>query len=133
MIDEDFRTALVGLLPSGTPIEKGVIGDEQTPTRVYYQRSSGNQDVYLDGAPGLTTTVFDVEAAALADDTTVQSLMATIKTMHGYPANGVALTHGTSSILGIFVADHADDYQPRGVDADDGYVVAAVQISVTHL
>ena len=130
LIDEDFRTALVSLLPAGTTIEKGTISDERPTTRVYYQRSQANQDTHLNGDQGLTTTVFDVEVAALADDATAQSLAGTIKAA----LNGSRGVMGaSSSALGVFVADHADDYQPRGVDADDGYCVAAFQVSVIHL
>jgi hypothetical protein len=63
MIDEDFRTLLLGLLP-GVPVEKGKVSQEQPGTRVQYQRQEANQDLDLDGTPGLNETVFDVEVGS---------------------------------------------------------------------
>lgn len=130
MIDEDFRTKLTQLLPAGTPIEKGLVSEEALPTRVYYQVATSNQDTDLDGTQGLSETAFDVECAALSDDATAQTLAAAVKSA----LNGFHGKFGASSVaLGMFVSDHADDYQPRGVDADDGYHVAAFQVTVNHL
>lgn len=129
VIDEDFRTLLAANAPGGTTIEKGTISEEQIPTRVYYQRSAATTDLFLDKSVGITESVFDVEVATLNDDATTQSIAAQIKTA----LNGYQGTTGSTGVLATFVADHADDYQPRGVDADDGYTVAAFQVTVHSL
>ncbi len=129
MIDEDFRTLLAANVPNGTVIEKGTISAEQIPTRVYYQRSAATTDLFLNKSLGITETVFDVEIAARDDDATVQTLADAVKTA----LNGYQGTTGSTGVLATFVADHADDYQPRGVDADDGYDVAAFQVTVHSL
>ena len=139
MIDEDFlymlQNSITGV-PSGTAVEKGVVSEEMPSTRIYFQRSDSEQDLMLNGNQALTTTVFDVEVAAL-DDNAVQPLAKSLKdVLNGYMGafgSNYADTANHSVALGMFVSDHSDDYQPRVVDADDGYHVAAFQTKIIHL
>ncbi len=78
MIDEDFRTLLVNLLPTNTTIEKGKISSEDVDTRVYMQRTSAEQDLDLDGTGGLITTTFAVEVGTVDEDTS-QTMIAQLK------------------------------------------------------
>ena len=148
MIDEDFLYKLQAIsqtvYPDGVAIEKGDISTERMPTRIYFDRSDSEQDLMLNGDQGLTTTVFNVEVASLTIDTTtpngdaiVQPLTKTLKDVlngfRGAFGSNAADTNYHSVSLGMFVSDHADDYQPRGVDADDGYFVAAFQVKIVHL
>lgn len=126
MIDEDFLTLLTSILPTNTQIEKGKISMERIPQRVYFQQSLGNSDIWLDHTTdGITETTFDVEVAALSDDSTAQSLMNTIKNLDGYMG-----AFGSSASLGMFVVDHSDDYQPLLHDQDEGYFIAAAQVVI---
>lgn len=148
MIDEDFRTFLLTLLPtltsdvggvnlSTTPIEKGKSSSVQTPPIIVYQRSESNRDLFLDGTGQLYETAFDVECYAL-DEPTAQVLAQAIKEgpnagIHG--ANGFRGTWGSGPgtfIHGAFAQDHSDDYQPKLLDADEGYSVASLQVQVIH-
>jgi hypothetical protein len=203
MIDEDFRTLLANLLPTGTVIEKGMISEERPSTRVFFQRSAADQELDLDGAAGLNETLFDVEVGALTDNTTqtmtwqLKTPSVVLTTLNGaidnddvslvvtsagnMPANGLPFiitidsekllvtaiagttltvtrgyksttpashssganvtvaglngyrgTVGNTAMLGIFVADHADDYVPQLLDADEGFEVASFQAKVIH-
>lgn len=128
MIDEDFLTLLASILPANTQIEKGKISMERIPQRVYFQQGSGNSDVFLNRTTaGLVETTFDVEVAALSDDSTAQSMMSTIKSS----LNGYQGAFGTSNVsLGMFVMDHTDDYQPLLHDQDEGYFIASAQVTI---
>ena len=202
MIDNDFRTLLMTLVPAGTVIEKSKVSNGQPKTRLCFQRASSNLDLHLNGDAGLRDTIFDVEVAAWNDDTTVQTLTDGLKngitrtTLNGgindstlsvvvtsaaglptadaftiqvesetmkvtgivgntltvvrgfngttpaVHANGVSVTvhgldgfrgvFGGTTALGIFVADHVDDYQPAMLDADEGYDLATFQATVIH-
>ena len=130
MIDEDFRTLLAAQsIPAGTPVEKGKISEEQATVRVLYQVADSTQDVHLGGQTGLTTTAFDVECGAREDDSTAQNMAGTLKTA----LNAFRGAAGSSSILGIFVEDHSDEYQPMMLDSDVGYFIASFRANVIHL
>lgn len=130
MIDEDFRTLMISIVPNGTVVEKSQVSMEQISTRVYFNRSASTQDLHLNANQGLTETTFDIEVAALNDDATAQNMAATIKSS----LNGYRSAFGNSSVaLGIFVEDHNDDYQSLLLNCDDGYFVAAMQAKVIHL
>ncbi len=148
MIDEDFLYKLDAICrtpyPDGIAIEKGDVSVERTPTRIFFDRSDSEQDLMLNADQGLTTTIFNVEVASLAvdsaipsGDAVVQPLTKTLKDVlngfRGAFGSNFADTSYHSVSLGMFVSDHADDYQPRGVDADDGYFVAAFQVKIVHL
>ncbi len=148
MIDEDFlykvQTITQTYTPTGIAVEKGDISSERTPTRIFFNRSDSEQDLMLNGDQALTTTVFNVEVASLAADSTaasgddvVQPLTKTLKdALNGFRGafgSNFADNDYHSVSLGMFVSDHSDDYEPRGVDADDGYCVAAFQVKIVHL
>lgn len=98
MIDEDFRTLLLVLLPADTVVEKGTISDAQPTTRVYFQRATTNVELDLDGTAGIAESVFDVEVASLSDDT-AQEMVDQIK--QGNATLGVlngALNSSTTSV-----------------------------------
>jgi hypothetical protein len=117
------------LLPSVTAIEKGVVSSGQPPTRVYFQRQTENQDLFQNGSACNKTTVFDVEVAALNDDATTQSMADTLKNaLNGF--QGAFGSANNSWALGMFVSDHTDEYEPRLLDADEGYTIATFQVEV---
>lgn len=148
MIDQDLRAFLITLLPAaatdvggvaltGTPVEKGKASATQTPPFVQYQRADANRDVFLDGSGQLYETDFDVECYAL-DEATAQALAQAFK--EGPNANTAGLNgfRGTwgsgpgTFIHGSFAQDHSDDYEPKLLDADEGYSVASIRVHVIH-
>jgi hypothetical protein len=140
MIDEDLRTFMATLVPANTVIEKGWIDQTATPAkRIFYQRSEANHEVDLAGNGLLYETLFDVEVAALEDDATCQTLAQDLK--GGPDAN----THGLNGYRGrmgdantgtftqyVCTSDHSDSYEPRLLDADEGYSIASFQVLVIH-
>jgi hypothetical protein len=130
-IDEEFRDFVQSRAAPGVPMEKGRVSEEldfaATPVRIYFQRASENNDVYLNGQPLLTETVFDIEVGALDDDL-VQPVAERIKDLcSGYRgAMGKRFAHST------YQQDQNDDYQPRLLDADAGIYGTTFQVAVTH-
>jgi hypothetical protein len=113
MIDEDFRTLLLTLMPAATPIEKGNISMEQLPTRVYYELSGGNREVLQGGALGMQETVFDIEVAAIDEDNT-QDLMDRIK-------NGVVRTTLDGAVNSSVASITLDD--ASGLPTNKAFVI----------
>jgi hypothetical protein len=139
-VDEDLRLYLLTLVPDpGVVVEKGKIAATQPRRRVYMQRGSTNRDVTVAGAGLLYETYFDIEVASLEDDADAQAICQHLKEGPGpdplspLPGlNGFRGTWGGHYIHGAFVSDHEDDYQPRLLDADEGYFIAAFRLLVIH-
>ena len=94
---------------------------------VWYQRSSENEMVTMDGVGGLKKVLFDVECVT-ADVATSESLADKIKTR----LNGKSGTFGASTVQGSFVEDHSDDYLPKSVGSDGGLQVASFNVTVWY-
>jgi hypothetical protein len=140
MIEEDLRTYLATLLPtvpvdlSATPIEKGRVSQSQPSPRVHFQRAESNRDVDLSGSGMLYETAFDVEVGAVNDDPTCQTIAEALKEGQTGAGglNGYRGAMGGNFCHGAFVSDHADDYEPKLLDADDGWNIAAFRVLVIH-
>lgn len=131
-VDVDLRSKIVTILNNAAiPVEQGKITDTRGEPRVWLRRANSSTDVFMSGGAGLTETRFDVEVHG-SDIAEVQTLADSIKALHTAGGlNGLAGTLGASEVLGVFVEDHADDYEPRGVlDSDEGMHVAALDVLV---
>lgn len=130
MIDEDFRTKLLSYT-AGAPVEKGKVSEDQPQAlRVEFERGESNTDTYTSGGAGLTETLFDVEVQGTSPGP-VQALVALVKSdaLSG-GLNGFSGAMGASTVLGCWVMDHDDDYQPKLLDADEGFYVATFRVQV---
>lgn len=136
MVDEDLRTYLATLLPTGRtiPVEKGKVSMTQPPLRVYFDRADANRDVDQGGQGGLYETWFDIEVAALDDEASPVTIAQGIKDGVGavLGLNGFRGTMANTFVHGAFAFDQNDDYQPRVLDADEGYYVSAFRLQVIH-
>lgn len=131
-VDVDLRTKLVSIInDASVPVEQGKITDTRGKPRVWLRRAGGATDIFLGGQKGLTETRFDVEVHG-DDIGAVQGLADSIRAHHGDGGlNGFAGTLGTSEVLGVFVEDHADDYEPKGfAENDAGTHVAALDVNI---
>lgn len=131
-VDEDLRTKLATIINDATiPIEEGKVSDTRARTRVWYRRANSNTDVFIGGNAGLTETRFDIEVHG-ENIATVQTLAASIKALHSAGGlNGLSGAFGSSSVLGIFVEDHSDDYEPKGgFETDTGLHVCSLDVQV---
>ncbi len=130
MIDEDFRQKLL-TYAVGLPVEKGKVSEDQPQAlRVEFERGESNTETYTSGAGALTETLFDVEVQGTSP-APVQALVAQVKAdqVNG-GLNGFAGAMGASTVLGCWVMDHDDDYQPKLLDADEGFYVATFRVQV---
>lgn len=132
MIDEDIRTFMISILGS-LWAEPGMITEAFSPQiagtqRIWYRRSSANNDLLLNAACQITTTEFDVEVVS-NDIAEAQDIAATLKTA----INGYAGPMGNSTALLAEVTDHDDDYQPQGLgEGDEGFYFAGLAVSIIH-
>ncbi len=124
-LDTDLQTKLATLAGSA-PVQQNYASIDKVEPRVWYQRTSGNIDLLLNGV-GVSEneTVYAIEVAGLDPDVTAGIAANLATAMNGF--RGVM---GLSVILGCFVEDAADDYQPRGLNIDDGYHVFAFSLRV---
>ncbi len=126
MNDEDFYARLKTLIAAySTSVEKSKVSEEQPPARVEYERAEQNTDTFLNGAAGLTETLYDVEVGG-PDDNAVQIQAAAIKA----GLNGFSGAMGSTVALGCWVSDHSDDYEPHLLDADEGTYLATFRVQV---
>ncbi len=129
-VDENFVVALASVLPNGTVIEESTISEDKAQTRVWFRRADEETELHLDGTEGLTTTEFDVEVHS-TDIDEAQELAAAIKApvardgLHGFQG-----TMGDMEVAGVFVSNQDDSYQPKGLNADDGFFVPALKVKV---
>ena len=93
--------------------------------RIFYSRSSGEQDLFLDGDAGLTNETWDIEIISDSVDE-AQDIAAAVKTL----LHGKRGTFGTQTVQGVFITDHNDDYVPKSPAADEGYCVAALSATI---
>jgi hypothetical protein len=122
-LDAGFQTKLASL--TDAPVQQNYASIDQVQPRVWYQRESGQTELFLDASAGMAETVYTVEvhgtdpdaAGAIADLIQVR--------LHGFTG-----FMGTTRILGSFVEDAADEYEPRGLNVDDGYHVFAFKVRV---
>ena len=111
----------------GTSCHQSHVPQEITLPYVWFGRT-GTEDIRtLDASAGLApfSEAFDVEA--ISDDLSEsQTLALAIKSR----LNNYRGTFDDSTVKGIFVEDHNDDYMPRGVMSDEGFAVAAMRCEI---
>jgi hypothetical protein len=93
---------------------------------VWFGRARTEHEDVIDQAAGVAPfrETFDVEAIGLDVDA-VEDVAEVLRTKHCYRG-----TFGTGTVQGVFIRDHRDDYIPRGVLADDGSHVAALEFEI---
>ena len=123
MIDISFLNFLQTL--TSLPIQQDLISADTSTARVWFQRQTFNQDVFLSGSPAIADTTFAVEVCSLDIDQ-CQTEATNIRTaLNGY--RGLMLF---DLVLGCFVSDSADEYIPRNLNDDTGFHVASFQVQI---
>ncbi|MBI3713840.1 MAG: hypothetical protein HY253_12895 [Burkholderiales bacterium] len=130
MLHKSLRDFLIDneVIPNASKrgkIEYGkIVQDTETPF-IWYQRSSHNQDVNINGRMLLATTEFDVEVVH-TDPMETQTLADSIRTLlHGYQG-----AMGDDTVLAMFVTDQSDDYENFNVMTDDGFYIVAFKVQI---
>ena len=129
-VDSDFRSLLIMRVPSDVPVQQNYLSSDQTQPRVYFGRAGAEGELLLSGATLWSNeTTYTVEVAGLDPDAA-----GAIAEVLSRPApagiDGFRGPMGTTIFLGCFVGAASDDYEPRGVDLDDGYHVFAFEVRV---
>lgn len=111
----------------GSRMSQGVAPEQLPVPYVWYSRASTEDLDTLDASPGEApfSTSFDIEAISDELDE-AQDIAAALKAR----LNKYRGAFADSSVKGIFVTDHNDDYYPRGLGADEGRHVAALRVEI---
>ncbi len=128
---ENLRTELVQIVGNDVPVEQGKISEEtEADPRVFYGRVSEQAEVFVGGQGGLGEAHFTVEIFG-TDVAEVQDMAGRIRALAG--DNGLNGKHGyfgLDEVLGVYVTDQDDDYEYRGMDADEGWHAAALDVQI---
>lgn len=109
------------------PVEQNKIDKLKVPTRIWFGKAGGTNDTLLDGSKAITETLFDVEIQSL-DLNTVEVLAGLIAAN----LNGYFGELENDFVLGCFVNDQTDEYQLKGIDDDQSFNVACLQIRILN-
>lgn len=133
-IDADLRTKLLAVLSAAgydsVPVQQNYASADQGQPRVWYQRRSDSPDTFLSSAEQTVREVtWSVEVDALDPDAggAVADL---IQSSHPAGMHGFSGRMGSTQVLGCWAEDAGDEYQPRGLDLDDGYHVSAFNLKM---
>jgi len=128
---ENLRTELVQIVGNDVPVEQGKISEEtEADPRVFFQRDSEQADVLIGGGPGLNEAHFSVEIFG-TDVAEVQALAEQMRALADDGGlNGKHGFFGLGEVLGVYVTDQDDDYEYRGMDADEGWHAAALDVQI---
>lgn len=102
--------------------------EAQKYPRVWYRRSSLTDDPDLDGTKGgLIEELYEVEV--MSDDhveanTVAEAIRTALHCKQG--------TFGEGTVKACFVSDVDDNYEIKGVGADDGIMVIGLQVRILH-
>lgn len=109
------------------PVEQGKIDFDKPGSRVWFQRSSSNTDLFCNGKPSMFDDVFMVEV--ITEDIDATQLQAD-KIKAGLNGFRGVLFGEFRYILGMFVSDAADEYEPKNLSADEGFFVQAFEVRI---
>lgn len=114
MIDQDFYTLLSSI--DGVDTQQNSISEDKPATRVFFQRSNSNVDLFLNGSVFSVETIYTVEVASLDIDVGGALAESIKSTLNGYRG-----TVGSTTFLACFVIDASDDYIQKAEGSDEGY------------
>jgi predicted exporter len=114
---------------SGSPVEQGKISADKTPsTAVYFSRAPSTQHMFLGGEAGLWDSNFDVEVYG-SDIDAVETLATNLIVA----CQGFTGAMGQTTVLAMFVSDHAEDYVSKvEMNTDSGLNVSHFALEIIH-
>lgn len=131
-IDTDLYNML-GQLTFGLPVQQDVIdiSTSDTGTRVWYQRSGFDPQLFNSGEAALTTETYDVEVIG-TNIFQVQEQAFNVRTLNGYRGRLGDPTTGTAVCV-VWVHDQADNYVAKNAYANDqGYHICSVKLEIIY-
>lgn len=130
-LSENLRTEIsVASTALGGRVHKNAVPQSQAQQypRAWFQRSAQNDTPDLDGtAGGWLEEFFDVEVmsgSASEAEATAEMVRSYLHCKRG--------TFGAGTIKACFVNDADDDYEPKGIGADSGVSIVALQVRILH-
>lgn len=111
----------------GTRIHHNVAPQDSTGAYLWFQRSSENEELTMDGVGELVETDINLECWSPLDseaDSLANLVKARLNSFRG--------TMGTATVQGMFVTSKDDEYNPRGAFADEGAHVVAFGVKIWH-
>ena len=111
----------------GTSCHQGHVPQAVTVPYVWFGRANTDPLRTLDSAAGQAPFVESFDVEAISDDldeaqTLASALKARLECHRG--------TFDDSTVKGIFVEDHNDEYIPRGIASDEVFHVAAMRCEI---
>ena len=133
-LDEDLRTEIIAASTTlGTRVHQNIVPEHQGNTfpRCWFQRISQEDLLAVDGSRiDLKRTEYTVEF--ISED--IDEAIAAANAVAEHTDQGGLLakrgTFGAGTVQGVFITDQDDDYQPRGIGADEGAHVSALAITI---
>lgn len=120
-IDTDFHAYLDSLTTAA--VQQNFISEDKGQPYVWWQRTSANVDLTLEGSLAVYDTSYAVEIAAL--DIDAGAVIAdTVKA----GIHGRRIQQGNTLFLVMMVEDASDEYVPKSIDTDDGFNVFAFTV-----
>lgn len=132
-LDTDLQSKLTLLVGASVPVQQNYVERSAGEPRVWYQRQAGTVDLLARGDDAaLRETTFAVEVAGLDIDAAA-AVYETLVALHPSGLQGFRGTlagPGSTRVLGCFLEDLSDDYQPRSLELDDGFHVFSFQARI---
>lgn len=108
-------------------VEQNTVVQDPPSPRIWYGRSSSEEPTDLAGEGGLVESTWDFEVHADDIDEAMNVADALKRRMNGYRG-----TFGSTSVLGIFVDDHDDEYLIKGDASETELHVAALSARIIY-
>lgn len=130
---EDFRTFLIAstsladALGSTVAVHYNHVPQHMPRAYIWFRSAADTVLFTMDKVGGIHQANYDVEVIA-DSESTAQSVADKLRTK----CDGYKGTVANSSAQGMFLRDKSDDYQPRGIDDDEGRSVIAYDMEVWY-
>lgn len=110
----------------GQRVHQNMVPESSAPPYLWFRRSRTDEPRTLDGgSPSGYEQFFDIECVS-EDLSEAQTLAYAVRDR----LNNYRGSFADSTVKGIFVEDHSDDYVPRSVSSDDVAHVAALSVQI---
>lgn len=122
LLSDESLKALIG----DQGVHQNILPEDVHDPALWFARARVGREDALDEAAGGSpfSESFDVEAIGLDIDQ-VEDVAEILRAKHCHRG-----AFGDGSVQGVFVRDHNDDYIPRGLMADEGNHVAALEFEI---
>lgn len=125
-VDNDFYSLIYSVIGSSGFVQQNLTSENVTiEPRIWFQRQSGNTELFLNGTPAIKETVYTVEVIGKTLVNVRNVADAVTVALHGYRG-----AMGSGFAQGIFVQDADDDYVAQAIDADTGEHVMAFSVRI---